>query len=126
MIRSALWATVALNLLGVAAFGPAALGLPAPLLPIPVPRFYAAQVAVTIAIFGGVYAWLARRPEIDRPLLMVGALGKLCFFALFVAYWVVGDIPLRAVLQATPDLAFAAIFLWWLGGTAPRELQRAT
>jgi hypothetical protein len=56
VIRGALWTSVALNVLGVLAFAPAALGDAAPLLPLPAPPFYAAQVAFTIALFCGVYA----------------------------------------------------------------------
>lgn len=113
VIRIALWSSVALNLLGVAVFLPAALGLPAPMLPIQAPRFYAGQVGLTIALFGGVYAWLARRSVINRPLVVVGALGKLGFFLLFVAYWAAGDLSLGAVLQASPDLILAGVFLRW-------------
>jgi hypothetical protein len=113
VIRMALWASVGLNLLGMAVFLPAALGAPSALLPIPAPRFYAAQVGLTIALFCGVYAWLARQAEISRPLVVVGALRKLGFFGLFVAYWAAGDLPPAAVAQATPDLILGSIFLWW-------------
>ena len=44
----------------------------------------------------------------------VGALGKLGFFALAVAYWAAGDLPGSAVPQAMPDLALALVFLSWL------------
>jgi hypothetical protein len=114
IIRTALWASVALNLVGVALFAPAAIGLTSQLMSIPTPRFWAAQVGVTLALFAGVYAWLAMRREIDRPLLVVGALGKLAFFGLVVAYWLVGDLPGPVVPQATPDLVLGGIFLWWL------------
>lgn len=114
VIRTALWASVALNLLGVALFAPPALGFTSELMSIPAPRFWVAQVGLTIALFAGVYAWLAMRREIDRPLLLVGALGKLAFFGLVVAYWVAGDLSGRVVPQATPDLVLGAIFLWWL------------
>jgi hypothetical protein len=117
VVRGALWASVVLNLIGVALFLPPALGIAPELLPIPAPRFFAAQVALTIGLFGGVYAWLALRPRIDRPLLFVGALGKLGFFALAVAYWAAGDLPAAAVPQAMPDLALALVFLWWLWTT---------
>jgi hypothetical protein len=113
VIRAALWTSVALNLLGVAVFLPAALGSASARMPIPVPRFYAAQIGLTIALFAGVYAWLARQPRIDRPLVVVGALGKLGFFALFVAYWLAGDLPGAVVPQALPDLLLASVFLWW-------------
>ena len=83
------------------------------LLPIPGPPFYAAQVALVIGLFCGVYAWLARQPVINRPLLVVGALGKLEFFASVVVYWVVGDLPVTVVPQSSPDLVLAVVFLWW-------------
>ena len=113
VIRAALWTSVALNLVGVAVFLPAAMGSATARMPIPVPRFYAAQIGLTIALFAGVYAWLARQPRIDRPLVVVGALGKLGFFALFVAYWLAGDLPGAVVPQALPDLLLASVFLWW-------------
>ena len=83
---------------GVAVFGAAALGLPSAL-PLAVPPFYAAQIALVIAIFGGVYAWLARQDVVNRPLLLVGALGKVGFFALAAAYWTAGSLPAAAVSQ---------------------------
>lgn len=66
---------------------------------------------------GGRITRLALRPRIDRPLLFVGAPGKLGFFALAVAYWAAGDLPAAAVPQAMPDLALALVFLWWLWTT---------
>lgn len=121
IIRSALWATVALNILGVVVFAPPALGSVSPFLPIAVPRYFAAQIGFTIALFGGVYGWLATRPRIDRGLVLVGALGKLGFWALTVAYAIAGDVPMSMAVNATPDLLFAGIFLWWaITETPPR------
>jgi hypothetical protein len=116
-IRAALWATVALNALGVAVFAPLALGWRSPLLPLDVPPYFAAQIGYTIALFGGVYAWLATRPRIDRALVAVGGLGKLGFFALTLAYAITGDVPASMALGALPDLGFGVIFLWWAGTT---------
>lgn len=116
----ALWATVAFNALGVAALAPVALGFPSTMLPVAVPPWVAAQLAFVIALFGGVYAWLARQPRINRPLLVVGALGKLGFFGLNLAYAMASDIPMDMVVNATPDLAFAGVFLWWVR-TAPDD-----
>jgi hypothetical protein len=113
LIRGALWVTVALNALGVAVFAPAALGLSSPLLPVPTPPFYAAQVGFIIALFGGVYAWLACQPRINRGLVVVGGLGKLGFFAVTAIYAAVGDLPVGMAVNATPDLLLACIFLWW-------------
>lgn len=113
VIRTALWFSVALNLLGVAIFLPAAMGRYSSLLPIPGPPFYTAQVALVIGLFCGVYAWLARQRVINRELLLVGALGKLGFFASTVIYWAVGDLPASVVPQSSPDLILACVFLWW-------------
>jgi hypothetical protein len=112
-MRGALWATVALNLLGVFVFAPPAVGYPSALMPLAAPPYYAAQVAFTIALFGGVYAWLACQRHINRPLVIVGALGKLGFFLLAVAYWLAGDLSADVVPKAAPDLVLAGIFLWW-------------
>lgn len=113
ILRNALWAAVALNTLGVVVFALPALGHASPLLPIAVPAYFAAQVGFTIALFGGVYAWLALQPQVNRALVVVGGLGKLGFFTLTVAYAVAGVVPAGMALNATPDLLLAAVFLWW-------------
>lgn len=113
LIRGALWATVALNALGVAIFGAAALGRPPALLPIEAPPFFAAQIAFTIALFGCVYAWLAMQPVIDPRLVIVGGFGKLGFFTITLIYALSGVVPMSMALNATPDLVLAGIFLWW-------------
>jgi hypothetical protein len=116
VLRIALWATVALNLLGVIVFALPAFGYPSPLLPIAVPPYLAAQIGYTIALFAGVYAWLARQQEFNRALVVVGGLGKLGFFTITVAYVLSGALPVGMAWNATPDLLFAGIFLWWARG----------
>lgn len=122
ILRSALWATVALNVLGTIIFALPAIGFPTPLLPVAVPPYFAAQIGFTIALFAGVYAWLALQPQFHRPLIVVGGLGKLGFFALTVTYAFAGEVPVGMALNATPDLVFACIFLWWARGAGPRRL----
>ena len=92
-------------------FAPLAVGRPSPLLPVPLSPFLAGQVAFVIALFGGVYFWLARQPTIHRPLLVVGGLGKLGFFGLAVAYAVAGVVPVQVAVSALPDLVLGALFL---------------
>ena len=116
VLRIALWATVALNLLGVIVFALPAFGYPSPLLPLAVPPYFAAQIGYTIALFAGVYAWLALQQQFNRALVVVGGLGKLGFFAITVAYVCDGALPVGMALNATPDLIFAGIFLWWARG----------
>lgn len=113
LIRTALWLTVVLNGLGLAVFVPLALGFNSPLMPVPTPRYYAAQIGVTIALFGVVYAWLAVQPRPNPAVVAVGGLGKLGFFGVTVAYWLAGDLPGGMALNAVPDLVFGAVFLWW-------------
>ena len=112
ILRGALWASVALNALGVVVFAPLAVGRPSPLLPVPLSPFLAGQVGFVIALFGGVYVWLARQPIIHRPLLVVGGLGKLGFFGLAVAYAVAGVVPVHVAVSALPDLVLGTLFLW--------------
>ena len=125
VIRIALWASVVLNLLGLVVFVPAAIGWAAPMVPIPAPRFYAAQVSLMIGTFGGAYLWLAMQPRIHRPLVVMGGVGKLGFFAIAVIYRLAGDLPQAAVTQAMPDLFLAMIFLSWARATRVRERTAA-
>lgn len=113
IIRIALWSTVALNAVGAVIFGIPALGATSALLPVEAPRFFAAQLGFVIALFCGVYAWLALQPQVNRALVVVGALGKLGFFGLTLVYAVAGDVPVRMAANATPDLLLAMVFLWW-------------
>ncbi len=111
LLRSALWTSVALNTLGVLVFAPLAVGRPSPLLPVSPSPFLAAQVGLVIGLFGGVYFWLARQRTIDRPVLVIGGLGKLGFFVLCVVYAAADHLPVSVAVSALPDLALSVIFL---------------
>ena len=114
ILRRALRATVVFNLGGALLFAfPESLGQLAGL-PAPVPRVYSATLAMLVALFAATYAWLARQPRIDRPLVAFFALGKAGFFAVVLLCWLFGEVPGLALAGAAGDLAFAAIFAWWL------------
>lgn len=83
-------------------------------------RFDRALLAWLIAVFGGVYAWLAFRPAIDRPLVAVATIGKAGVFAIAATLWWLGELSTRALLPALGDLGFAVLFLGWLRATARR------
>jgi hypothetical protein len=85
-------------------------------LPVPAPHLYAWISVMVIAAFGCAYAWLARQPEIDRPLVVVAALGKVGFFLIALTCWLLGETSIRIVAATTIDLGFAAVFFWWLRG----------
>jgi hypothetical protein len=116
VLRRALWVTFFFNLVGALLFAfPDSLGSLAGF-PAPVPRLQSATLAFLVTLFAGTYAWLALQPTIDRPLVAFSAIGKAGFFALVAACWLAGDVPGRAVLGASGDLFFAALFTWWLVG----------
>lgn len=113
LLRAALWASVVINAVGVILFAPLAVGRTSSLLPIPLSPFLVGQLAFVIALFGGVYFWLARQRIINRPLLLVAALGKLGFFVLAVVYAVAGEVSAQVAVSALPELVLGALFLWY-------------
>ena len=118
-MRSVLWLSFVLNLGGafLFAFPSSPLGQLAGL-PAATPPIYRALVALFVVLFGGSYAWLARRPTIDRPLVGLAAIGKVGAFKVVFLLWLLGDVPGRGVLAITGDLILAGIFTWWLLVTA--------
>lgn len=118
VLRRALRASVVFNLGGALLFAfPDSIGQLAGL-PTPVPRVYSASLAMLVALFAATYAWLARQPRMNRPLVTFCAFGKAGFFAVVLGCWLSGEAPALAVVAAAGDLAFAAIFAWWLITTA--------
>ncbi len=115
MMRSALWLSALLNLGAAAlfAFPDSTVGQLAGL-PRPVPGLYRAIVACFILLFGGAYAFLARQPVIDRPMVAMSAIGKTSVFLIILVFWLAGAAPGRGVLFAMSDLALAALFTRWL------------
>lgn len=85
-------------------------------LPPVVPDLYRMLLGFFVVLFGGAYAWLARQPNIDRPLVAFATIGKAGAFGIILALWLVGRSPGRGVLAAIGDLVLAGIFAWWLFG----------
>ena len=117
-LRRALFATAALNILGVLTFwpgialGPHFFGLPQNAHPL-----YLAIIAAWILIFGAAYLYQALAPRIDRLFLAVGAAGKASFVLIMLVFWLRGDIPALTALSSLPDLLFAALFVAYLART---------
>lgn len=78
---------------------------------------HALLIGFLLALFGCTYAWLARRPVIDRPLLGFFAIGKSGAFLLALALWLVGVGSGALVALASGDLALASLWFWWLFAT---------
>ena len=126
VMRRALWVSVVYNFAGAVMF--AFPSMPAGRLsglPSDVPAIYSSLVALFVALFAGAYGWLAMQPEIDRPLVALGAIGKAGAFTIFVALWMLGRFSGLGVISGSGDLMLAAIFAWWLfGGEADANRSR--
>ena len=119
LIRRILAASAFFNLGGALMFAfPDTVGRLAAL-PVPVPVVYRVLLALFVLLFGGAYAWLSRQARIDRPMVAFSAIGKASAFFATVACWLGGAAPAIAVAAITGDLAFAALFTWWLVATPP-------
>jgi hypothetical protein len=117
-MRRALNATVFFNIGGALLFAfPDSIGRLAGL-PLPVPAVYSATIAYLVLLFAATYAWLARQPSIDRPLVAFLTAGKTGFFFVVLGCWFFGAASTLSLGAALGDLAFAGIFAWWLMGDA--------
>lgn len=85
-------------------------------LPAPGSWFYVWMLAFFIGLFGGVYAWQAWRPVIDRPIIAVAIVGKIGVFAVAALAWLATEISFAVVVLMIGDLLFAIVFLWWYVG----------
>jgi hypothetical protein len=115
VVRRALWASVVFNVFGALMFAfPDTLPGRMAGLPPDVPVLYRALLVLFVLLFAGAYAWLARAPHIDRPLLALGAIGKAAAFGTVALVWLAGAVPGRSLVPMGGDLGFAALFAWWL------------
>lgn len=124
LVRISLWISVPFNFLAAYAvlLPGSALGQLIGLPP-DVPLIYAALLSFMVGAFGCVYAWLASRPLMNKPVLAIGAIGKTGVFVIALALWLMGEGPGGVVFVATGDLAFATLWVMWLtssSGTAIR------
>src|SRR5688572_12986456 len=83
-------------------------------LPPAAPLIYLAMASGAVALFGFAYGWLSIQAVIDRPLVVLATFGKLAAFTSVVVIALYGDLPMRSIVMTSPDLVFAAIFIWWL------------
>lgn len=120
-MRSALFATAVMNLVGALAFTPYGRAVRALAgLPDEAPAVYLATIGVFILTFGIAYAWTAIVGRADPLFIAVAASGKLAFFAVLTWYWVRGQLPGRAPLAGSGDLLFGLLFLVWLADRSRR------
>ena len=114
-LRLSLWLAFPFNVAAAVVFAfPSStigrqLGLPEHVSPL-----YASLVALFVALFGLTYAWLAKQPSIDRPLLALGSIGKSGAFLIALGLWIAKLVPGLLVLVAVGDLVFAGLWFRWL------------
>ena len=119
IIRIALWISVPFNFLAAycvaypASFFGQLMGLP-----FEAPAVYSVLLAWMITLFGAVYAWLALQKTINRGLVGAAAIAKAGVFVNMALLWLSGHAAGMTVLFASGDMAFAAVFAWWLVKTA--------
>jgi hypothetical protein len=113
LFKLALWITVPVNFSGAVIFSVSALrqliGLP-PLSQ----NFYGLLIGSWIGLFGVCYLYVAIFKRYDKVFLTIGALGKLSFFVLAVAYFASFNLGFLALLASGIDACLAIIFLAWL------------
>jgi hypothetical protein len=115
LFRRILWAAAAFNVLGACLLGfPASTPGQLTGLPAEVPLAYRAIASAFVLLFAGTYAWLALQPQPDRPMVVLGAVGKGTIFVIAMALWLAAEASLNSLVAAGGDLLFAAAFLWWL------------
>jgi hypothetical protein len=114
-MRTALFATAAMNLLAGLAFLPPAAGARALAgMPPGEHAVYLSTVALFVLLFGVGYLWVAVANRPERLFITLAAVGKLSFFVLLVAFWATGALPGTAPLAGAADLLFAVLFFRWL------------
>lgn len=121
LFRRALLATGLLNFFGALLIAPPSVALRALAgLPEAGHPLYAWILSLWILFFGIAYLRLSMSRARERYFVAIGAAGKASFSLLLAAYALAGDLPARAALAGSADLAFAAIFAYWLVATRER------
>jgi hypothetical protein len=70
-----------------------------------------------IILFGYAYLRIARDPVGYRPLIHIGAAGKLAAFALAAGAWWAGAVPAGLPIVVAGDAVLASLFLHYLWRT---------
>lgn len=114
LVRYSLWLTAPLNLAAAAAFAFPTAGLGAVFGLPDAHLLYRLFSGGMIALFGLAYAWLAAQPVIHRPLLCVGACGKLMASVIGVALFASGNLSGVAAGLLGGDAVLALLWLVYL------------
>ena len=83
-------------------------------LPQEVPLLYSSLLSFVVILFGLIYAWLSRQPNVFQPLLFVGGAGKICFFLIGVCLLLFNRVSVEFTAILIGDLIFGSIWLYAL------------
>ena len=113
-MTTALLATAVMNLTAGLAFLPPAQPLRA-LVGMPDGEpVYLATVALFVLLFAAGYAYVGFTGRDERLFLTLSAIGKISFVTIVTFYWLAARLPFQAVVTASGDLLFGALFVAWL------------
>ncbi len=87
-------------------------------LPSDVPAVYSVLVSFLVGLLGLAYGWLALQPQLDRPMVTLGAVGKFGIFFIALALWLLDHVTGRLLVVAVGDLVFASPWCRWLMQTS--------
>lgn len=117
-MRRALLATAVMNLLGALTFTP--WGEPIrdlAAMPSGTHPVYLLVIGTFVLLFGVGYLRCGLTGRADPLFIAIAAAGKLAFFGLLTAFWLAGELSIRAPMAAVGDLVFGAMFMVWLVGS---------
>jgi hypothetical protein len=80
-------------------------------MPAPEQKLFLHLFALMAAVFGVAYFWIGRDPAGKRPLILLSVIGKLSVFAVILAHYLAGSVPLSVVGPGLGDLVFAVLFI---------------
>lgn len=115
-MRRALLATAVMNCVGALTFTPWGAWVRELVQMPPCHPLYLLVIGTFVLLFGVGYLWTGLTGRADPLFVAIAAAGKLSFFGLLAAFWIAGELTVRAPLAAVGDLVFGALFVIWLRG----------
>ena len=115
-MRTALLATAVMNVVGALALTPWGAWVREFAQMPPCHPLYLLVIGTFVLLFGVGYLWTGLTGRADPLFVAIAAAGKLSFFGLLTAFWIAGELTIRAPLAAVGDLVFGALFVVWLLG----------
>ena len=115
-MRRALLATAVMNCVGALTFTPWGARVRELVQMPPCHPLYLLVIGTFVLLFGVGYLWTGLTGRADPLFVAIAAAGKLSFFGLLAAFWIAGELTVRAPLAAVGDLVFGALFVIWLRG----------